>query len=175
MAYTSPADVRGRISFGGSADQGSASGATDEQLLEAIEDARTEIDAVLAVRYPTPFDDPRYPSQIPIPPVVSRINRDMAAYLATLTYLRGAPLPENSPVALRYSNAQRLLRDIAKGAITLDLPAGPTDEQPTENVPGGASVVNPYEGTMFAPGQFGIGPALGPPRRVGGAFPSETY
>jgi phage gp36-like protein len=163
------------LSFAGPTDPGSASGLTDEQLLPAIEDARSEIDARLAVRYPTPFDDPRYPSEIPVPPVVARMNRDMAAYFATLTFLRGAPLEPTAPVALRYAAAQNLLQGIAKGTITLDLPGGPDDEQPAENSAGGATVVNQYEGEMFAPGMFGISPALNTGRRVGGGFPEDTY
>jgi phage gp36-like protein len=175
MAYVTPEEVRGVLSFAGASDTRSAAGVTDPQLISAIEDARTEIDARLAVRYPTPFDDPAS-AEKPVPPVVKRINRDMAAYLATLTFLKGAPMADGHPVALRNGSAQSLLQGIATGKITLDLPGGLPADQPAENKPGGATVVNRYEGAMFTPGSFGIGPAInGEGNQLGRPYPQDTY
>lgn len=175
MAYTTAGEVRGVLSFAGSADTHSASGANDEQLEAAIEDARTEIDARLAVRYPAPFDDPDH-TERPVPPVVARINRDLAAYLATLTFLRGAPLVAEHPISLRNAAAQNLLQGIATGKITLDLPGGRDDEQQPENKPGGATVINAYAGSMFTPAGFGIGPAIGNRgNQLGRPYPQDTY
>lgn len=175
MAYVTPDEVRGVLSFIAS-DTRSAAGATDEQLIAAIEDARTEIDARLAVRYPAPFDDPDNPEMKPVPPVVKRINRDMAAYLATLTMLRGAPMAEGHPVALRNGSAQSLLQGIATGKITLDLPGGLDEDQQQENKAGGATVINRYAGSMFTPDTFGIGPALGGEgNQLGRPYPQDTY
>lgn len=175
MSYTDPDEVRAVLSFAGASDTRSPSGATDEQLTSAIEDARVEIDARLAVRYPAPFDDPDNAARKPVPPVVKRINRDIAAYLATLTFLRGAPLVAEHPVALRYASAQNLLNGIATGKITLDLPGGNPADQPAENAPG-ATVVNPYSGDMFTAAGFGIGRATGPfGNQLGRPYPQDTY
>ncbi len=134
------------------------------------------MDAKLAVRYPTPFDDPRYPAEIPIPPLVHQITTNIAAFLATLTFLRGAPLEPTSPVALRYTRAQAMLTGIQNGQIPLDLPAGVDAEQPGETVDGGATVVNTYDGVMFSPLDFNISRALPQGRRrVGEGFPDSTY
>lgn len=176
MAYTTPDEVRGVLSFGGPSDTKSPSGATDVQLIAAIEDARTEIDARLAVRYPTPFDDPDDPEMKPVPAVVKRINRDMAAYLATLTFLRGAPMVDGHPIALRNASAQSLLQGIAAGKITLDLPGADPEDQQAENVSGGATAVNRYQGDMFTPAGFGIFPAVGPEGyQLGRPYPQDTY
>lgn len=176
MAYTTPDEVREVVSFGGASDTKSASGATDAQITTAIEDAKVEIDARLAVRYPTPFDDPDDPEMHPVPAVVSRINRDMAAYLATLTFLRGAPLAPESPVALRNAQAMRLLNDIATDKVTLTLPGGLPAEQEQDNVAGGAVAVNPYDGEMFTAREYGIFPAIGREGfQLGRPFPEDTY
>jgi phage gp36-like protein len=173
--YTTPDEVRGVLSFI-STDPHTAAGVTDDQLISAIEDAKVEIDAVLAVRYPAPFDDPDNPEMHPTPPVVARINRDMAAYLATLTFLRGAPLLAEHPIALRNAGAQSLLQRIATGKVTLDLGGALDADQQAEIASGGATVVNQYEGSMFTPGTFGIGPALsGEGNQLGRPYPQDTY
>ena len=97
MAYTTPDEVRAILSFVGPSDRGSPSGVSDEQLIAAIEDARVEVDVSLSVRYPVPFDDPRHPEQVPVPAMVKRLNRDIAAHLATLTFLRGATAAQPMP------------------------------------------------------------------------------
>ena len=171
--YTTPDEVRAKLSFI-SADPNSAAGLTNAQLEEAIGDAKDEIDAKLAVRYPTPFDDPRYETPIPVPPLVHQITTNIAAYLATLTFLRGAPLEPTSPVFLRYTRAEAMLTGVANGTIPLDLPAGVQTEEPGETIDGGATVVNTYNGTMFSPSDFDIGPAFGR-RRVGAGFPDTSY
>jgi phage gp36-like protein len=176
VAYTTPDEVRAVLSAGGSADTNSAAGLSDELLLGAITDARVEIDARIAVRYPSPFDDPDASDPKPVPPLVARVNRDIAAYLATLTFLRGAPLSADSPVALRYVASQNLLGGIAKGTVTLDLPGGREEDQPAENVNGGATVVNTYDGSMFTAAGFGIGRAIGPfGNQLGRPYPQDTY
>lgn len=168
MAYATPDDVRAAISGYGASDQGSAAGLTDEQLLGPLQEAHDEIDARLAVRYQTPFDDMRYPDPVPVPALVRRICVGIAAYLATLTFLRGALLEPTHPVSLRYARAQQMLSGIANGSINLDLPAGPPAEQAAETSDGGASVVNQYTGTLFDLCDFGIGVA----GRRGPGFPS---
>lgn len=176
MSYTTPDEVRAVLSFGGASDTKSASGATDEQLEQAIVDAKVEIDARLAVRYTTPFDDPANPEMHPVPAVISRINRDMAAFLATLTMLRGAPLTPEMPVALRNTAAMRLLNDIATDKVTLTLPGGDAEDQDTDTVPGGAVAINPYTGAMFTPIEYGIFPARGREGfQLGRPFPEDTY
>lgn len=176
MSYTTPDEVRTVLSFAGASDTKSASGGTDAQLIAAIEDARVEIDARLAVRYPTPFDDPNNPEMHPVPPVIKRINRDMAAYLVTLTFLRGAPMPDGHPVGLRNASATKLLNDIATDKVTLTLPGALQEDQQAELSAGGAAVVPAYAGSMFSPGQYGIFPNVTEEGyQLGRPYPEDTY
>jgi phage gp36-like protein len=166
VPYTTPADVRGVLNqTGDPSDLGSAASESDAFLNLAITDAQVEVDARLSGRYPVPFDDPNASMRIPVPPLVKRITRDIAAYLATLTFKKGAPIDVGHPVLLRNNSAQSLLNGIATGAIDLDLPSGWEADQPAEAASGGMTVVDPNPGTFFSPGDFDIGPAFPSGRR----------
>lgn len=152
--YTIPARVRAVVAPAAST-EGSASGLSDSELQEAIDEASTIIDSRLASDYTVPFPDP--------PPAVQIIARDLAAYLATLTYRKGNPLPDNDPVARRYAVATGLLDEIVKGkAILPQLGSGDA---------GQAAVQNAYEGDLFRLEDFGLGatgyaPVPGPYRSI---------
>jgi phage gp36-like protein len=92
---------------------------SDAEITEAISDAQTEVDARLQGYAPAPFD------VTAIPPIVARVTRDIAAYLATLTFRQGDPMLPDHPVALRYAAAQGILAAIAKG--TMEAPGAPPD------------------------------------------------
>lgn len=145
MAYTDPDTVRGILAPGGNGAPGSAASLGDDDIQQAIDEATSEIDGALAVRYGTPFDDPA-------PDLVCTIARDNAAYLATLTYRQGDPLIAGHPILLRYQRSSALLLRIASGAVSLDV----GEDSPPEIDPG-AEVVNLNEGTMFEPGDLGLG------------------
>jgi hypothetical protein len=112
----------------------------------------------------------------PVPPVISRINRDMAAFFATLTMLRGAPMADGHPVILRNASAVKLLNDIATDKVTLTLGGALQEDQQEEISAGGATVVNPaYDGSMFTPGEFGIFPNIREGFQLGHPYPEDTY
>lgn len=123
-------------------DASTAAGLPDESIDDAIEEAGSEIDGFLRGRYVVPVPDATS---------VRYYARDIAAYLATLTFKRNEPMSVDDPVSLRYSDAIRHLVAIRDGKEFLDLPP-----QVSEQVGGNAyaAVINPYPGGMFGPADF---------------------
>jgi len=119
--YVTLAQVRDALAPSGSITPGIATAAslTDSELTAAIADAQTEVDARLQGYSPTPFDASA------IPPIVTRIARDVAAYLATLTFRQGDPMLPDHPVSLRYAAAQAMLTAITTGKM--EAPGAPPD------------------------------------------------
>lgn len=103
------------------------------------------MDSKLAGRYAVPFADGD------VPGLVALLTRDVAAYGATLTHRRFQPLDERHPVALRYAKATALLDALSDGDAAI----------PGEAVSaaGAVAVENPYDGTLFLPEDFDLGPA----------------
>lgn len=131
--YTSVQAVRRALAPGGSEDAtlGTAASLADQDLYRAIGEAAAEINSKLSARYSLPFTDPT-------PPLLEALNRDIAAFLATLVYRRNQPLPAEDPVRLRYQRAQALLDRLADGRAEL---LG-QDAQGTIGESGEATVVN---------------------------------
>lgn len=147
MAYTTVDDLRGALNPGAVQDQATASNLSEDELADAIGEAQAEVDALLGGRYAVPFADP--PNT---PPLVAQLTRDVAAYGATLTHRRFQPLAQDHPVRLRYDKAQRMLAALSKGTAVLegvDLDLATTD----------IAVANPYDGELFLPDDFDIGPS----------------
>lgn len=144
--YTTIDAVRQVLSPDGdpSATLGTAASLSDEEIQEAIDEGAAEIDARLGARYTVPFE-------APIPSILEKLNRDIAAYLATLVYRRGDPIDSNDPVQLRYNRAQGLLTAIQNGKAELSVDTGALAES------GDAEVINPYEGDLFELGDFALG------------------
>jgi phage gp36-like protein len=140
VPYLDPADVR-LILAGTENAAGTAASLTDNDLTDAISEAQDEVDGRLAARYDTPFTDP--------PTVVVNITRDIAAYLATLTYRRGDPIQPGETIQLRYNRAQNLLSQAANGTFPLPLPGGGGDEAAAANV-----VNNPTSGDLWTEQDF---------------------
>lgn len=148
QAYASITSVRKILTPYGDPDPstGTAAGLPNEQIQQAIEQAFDEINGVVAARYSLPFSEP-------IPPLLESLNRDIAAYLATLTYRKNEPLSADDPVRLRYDRAEKLLLGIQSGAIEIVGAAEDVIEQEGEP----AAVVNAYEGDLFTLTDFGLG------------------
>lgn len=147
--YTTVEALRFTLAQGGdTSDPGTAASMGDEDLEDAIADAQAEVDArVGGAEFPAGE----------VPSLVANVTRDVAAYLATLTFRKGDPLDPNDPVRLRYQRAQGILADIGRGKIEL---SGEPDPE------GDAFVQNPYEGDLWSLAGEGIGPD---PRRMGRA------
>lgn len=134
----------------------SAAGMSDAQLGVAIEEAQAEVDARIGSRYSQalPLD--------PVPLVVKNATRDIAAYKATLTYLKGMPMANTDPVWLRYLDASRIVVGIGNGSITIPVGDGTTTpEDSTSGADEAGMVANPYAGSMFLPTDFGVVPTFG--------------
>ena len=159
-SYVTPTELRQILSPDAdpTADTSSASSMSDAELQEAIDEAQTEVDAKLAARYTVPFSS--------IPPIVEKLTRDIAAWLATLVFRRGDPIDPNDPVQLRYNRAQANLLSIQSGKTELTTTTGPVSEDTA--VP---EVVNQFDGDLFTPDDFALGPA--PNRGVG--YPFTQY
>lgn len=143
--YTSIASLRRALAPGGSDSPtlGTAASLDEEDLYQAIAEAAAEINGRIGQRYSLPFASPA-PSQL------ETLNRDIAAYLATLVYRRNTPLPADDPIRLRYARAQAMLAAIASGEIELTGAAGVVGESAD------AEVVNMYEGDLFSLEESGL-------------------
>lgn len=153
--YCQPGDVRDVLNPAGTTPPTGSPAALPDLILEdLIDDAQTEVNGYLATRYTVPFPAGH------IPDLVAKLTRNVAAFYATLSAYGGQPLAATHPAQLRYTAAVSNLRALASGAMTLALPA--TDEStmaPTgQDVPGGASAINVYDGALFTPDDCGIVP-----------------
>lgn len=144
-AYCSIADVRNVLDPEGSeGDMASAAGMSNLQLLVAIEEAQAEVDARIGSLYSAvlPLN--------PVPLVIKNATRDIAAYKATLTYLKGQPLANTDPVWLRYQDARSLVTGVSTGAITIPNGTGGTvAEDQSSGSELTNAVANPYDGQLF--------------------------
>lgn len=143
--YATVDDVRGVLARDPAAPAGTAAELSDAEITTAITSAAAQVDSRLAGRYAVPFTDP-------VPQLVADITRDIAAYLADLTYRQGKDYEtQMDPVVLRYQQAQALLAQLAAGQA--DLPVAP----PVVESGGVMRGFQPYTGRMFSSGEFGLG------------------
>lgn len=101
-----------------------ASSLSDTQLADAILEASARIDTYLGGKYKTPIaavDPAANPLTYPDP--IGYWARTIALYLATLTFLRNAPLEQTDPVALRYGGVMAELMSVRDGKTVLQLPS----------------------------------------------------
>jgi phage gp36-like protein len=145
VRYVTPSEVRDVLIENGVDPDGSTAASGDDDAIEvAIGEAADEVDGRLAGRHTVPFTT--------VPSLIKTVTRDIAGYLATLTFRRGDPVPPGDPVLLRYQRAQKILDGLASGDVAL----GPSDPA------GGAiATANVYEGTMFDTDTFALGPTSG--------------
>ena len=145
MGYATVADVRDALDpLGAADDPTSAAGLPDARLQDSLDDAQAEIDARLAGKATMPLTNP--------PPLIKTITVDVAAYLATLLYSGGEPLPQGHPVLLRYARAQQLLTGLQNGSIPLDVSQGPAETAVDPD-----TVVNAYEDAIFTRDDVSLG------------------
>jgi phage gp36-like protein len=106
----------------------SAGSLSDAQLNDAIREASALIDSFIGSRYTTPVG-PVDPLANPLtyPDPIRQWARDIALYLATLTWLRRDNLEPTDPVALRYALAMATLTAVRDGKASLpNLPSADT-------------------------------------------------
>ena len=114
MAYTTPTDLRNALApLDGQAGGATAAEMTDPELVDAIAEAQSRVDAKLAEHYTVPFVDGS------VPAIVVQLTRDIAAYFVTLTHRRSQPLADDHPVRLRYAEATAMLDALSGGDATI--------------------------------------------------------
>lgn len=167
--FCTPNDVRAALTPGGTAsddDDQSAASLADWQLLDAIDEAEGVVKSYLT-GYTIPIeehlvDDPDNPENSAIfyaaPDPVRRWTRTIAAYLAALTYRISKDLEESDPIRLRYNMVLQLLADVRAGLVALDPEVFP----PTDATGHQVGIFNLYEGTLFGPEDFNLGPGQSP-------------
>jgi hypothetical protein len=140
FTYATPQQVRTALAPDDDTSGGTAASLSDSQLIDALVEATNEIDAMVAGA----------PFSAPVPRLIVSLDRDIGAYLATLAYRKGNPLPPEHPVALRYSRAEMLLAKATRGELDLS-------EDSEVEAGGDVAVVNQYEGDLFSLDSEGIG------------------
>lgn len=85
---------------------------------------------------------------VPVPDIIQSITLNIAAYYATLSYVKNKPLTANDPVLLRYNDAVADLKAIQEGMIT----PNPVAVNEPINAPGRVINVNPPSFTPYDSG-----------------------
>lgn len=145
MSYSQVGDVREALTPGaGTTGTNTAADLSDDQITDAIAEADAVIGGFVGGTYTTP------------PSLVTYWSRDIAAFLATLTWRKSKDVSNDDPIVRRYQLALLQLQGIAKGNTLVP----PPDQSNNEGV---GYVSNQYDGSLFQAYQFDL---LGNP--VGG-------
>jgi phage gp36-like protein len=137
-SYATPGELRVALTRDPQHPEGTAAELSDVALQQSIDGAGAEIDIRLSGRYTLPFD--------PVPVVIKPIAVAIAAYLADLSYRQSVDSTAQDPVARRYQWAIDMLSRLASGTATL----------PELGADVGAFPINPYEGVLYGPDDFGL-------------------
>jgi phage gp36-like protein len=137
--------VRNALAPGASEDTDTAASFDDAQLNDAIKEADSVVDTYVYSLYSIPMDpDATPPSSVAVYPVRAW-SRDIAAYLATLTFRKSKDMLPDDPVRLRYLYVMEILQKIADGSLRPNLPPPASDV----NTGQGVFVYNLYPGRLF--------------------------
>lgn len=143
MVYCVPTDVRNVLAPGGATSgTNTAADLSDSQLADIITDADRIVDGYVGGTYE---------GAGPIPDAVRNWSRDMASFLATLTYRRSKDISADDPIRLRYTLVMAQLNGIQKGIVIPPPIAADTLDNDT------ATVTNMYSGNLFNTSDFNIG------------------
>lgn len=144
MSYCSIADVK--VVLRGTSGELPAGADTldDDQILQAIRSAQTEIDLALSQFYITPLN--------PVPDVIHDITQEIAAFMSDLTYRMSKPYSITNPFWLRYQRVKAFLDGITKGTYYVNVSEDNLRQDTSE-------VINPYDGDLITVDML-FGPAL---------------
>ena len=115
--YSTVEEIKGMVDEGAivylTDDKGT--GEVDEsKIIDAINDADSEINGYIQKRYPLPL-----PS---VPPVINKLSKDITLY--NLFSRRGIDKDKNDDTVLqRYKNAVKFLENLSKGIVNLGISA----------------------------------------------------
>lgn len=157
--YSTVFDVRNALTPGAdSADSTTAAMLQDDQIEDAILEADAMIDTYLATGYAVPtVDITRTVESVEKTFTVGKgpfrwWSRDIAAYLATLTYRRNKDIAEEDPIRLRFAMVLTMLEGIKSGETTI-----PVDDDGNLGQTGQDVFAYPYyEGNLFDTESFGL-------------------
>lgn len=157
--YSSVVDVRNALTPGASStDVGTAASLGNSQIEDAIQQADAKIDEYVPSGYTVPMQNVQQGEPLaPVSVAVSPIrwwSRDIAAYLATLTFKRNQDVSPDDPVRLRFNLAMQSLTAVRDGDINL-----PPDANSGDDTAGDVFVHNHYTGTLFGTSDFDLSPA----------------
>lgn len=128
---------------------------SNEQLTDAITEADSKIDSYIGGRYVTPvINDGSGVPYVSIPHPLDYWSRNIAAYLATLTYSKRQDFSDEDPIARRYNATILDLVAVRDGKAGLSVPENVTA---TSDAAVG-TVVNQYYGQLFGPSDFDLSP-----------------
>jgi phage gp36-like protein len=96
---------------------GTAAQLSDAQLTLALQAASNRVSVYAGNVY-----DSSTPQSVP-PDIFHDLTLDLAAFWATVTYLKNKEMPQNHPVLLRYKDAQGVLNAVRDGKLRLDVTA----------------------------------------------------
>lgn len=173
--YCTVQDVRNALTPKGLAADDTEQGKTaatmpDWQIIDAIVEAETIINAYVKRRYKIENEDVEEPkikvdgtgpedplvlitANVALQPIRSW-TRTIAAYYATLTFREAKDLEERDPIILRYNSVMQMLSGVRTGTFDLDLP--PLDDADVDD---GVEIFNIYDGDMFQLGDLGLAPS----------------
>jgi phage gp36-like protein len=123
---------------------GTAAVMTDDEIQTQINYAQARVDGVMRGTYNAPLT-------APVPEIVFSITADISAYLCDLSYRKNKPYSTSqTPILLRYQQANLILTQIGNGSIQLDV-SSPTDIEDSTGY-----VINQTPYGLFSPGDFGL-------------------
>lgn len=166
MAYTTPAEVRMALvpSSDGSlptTPTNTAADLTDAQLEDMISEASATIDGWIGGYYAVPVADvldANGNDTGAVPHPIDFWARNIAAYLATLTYRGSLDFTDTDPIARRYKDTLAALMAVSQGKMKLQIP----DNETGNSAVGVGSAFNPYVGDLWDPSDFSLNPSLSP-------------
>lgn len=156
MAYSTIQELRLAVAplSGGTPDppnppSNTAADLPNATLLDAVAEADATIDSYIGSRYVTPVAVDPTTSAIPHP--IDYMSRNIAVYLATLTFRGSQDFSDNDPVARRYNATMAVLISVQKGTGSLPgIPEiGTGGDGGASGSSGAAAPYNQYDGTMF--------------------------
>lgn len=133
----------------------------DWQIEDAILEAEGVVNTHVLARYTIPVVevtenvDGTDETFVVAPSPIRGWARDIAAFLATLTFRKNKDLGKDDPIRLRFMWVMQMLTDIRDGKM--NLPGGVFPPATDANATEGVFVENLYTGTLFGPEDFGLG------------------
>lgn len=160
MSYSTPALVRQALvpTSDGSQPQtptNTAADLSDAQLQNAIDEADATIDGYLGGFYAVPVADN---AQGVTPNPLPFWSRNIAAYVATLSYRGSQDFTDTDPISRRYKDTLAALQNVAAGKMKLQLPENTTGNSGEA----AGQVFNPYVGDLWTPDDFNLSDAPNP-------------